>query len=164
MAIHSIQGLRSYLYFNSGFSKKTVNCVIKALGYPLSGSAWFKELSAIFSDCSKKGANVGFTGFSYPNDTATFFMENKQDIICHMVQTAADIGTDIISLVQGFGIFQNTDKPTPSEVGQALWDSKKLPEFSSLYNVFAWYALEEISRTWYRYLEDNQLNSAELSA
>ena len=60
MAIHSIQGLRNYLYSNSGFSKKTVNCVIKTLGYPLNGSAWFKEVSALFSDCSKKGANVGF--------------------------------------------------------------------------------------------------------
>ena len=164
MAIQSIKGLRNYLYSNSGFTKKTVNSVIKALGYPLNGSQWFRELTAIFSDCSRKGANVGFTGFSYATDTAAFFTENRKDIIAHMVQTAADSGLDILSMVQEFGIFRNSDKPTLSEIGQALWDSKKYPEFSTLYQVFAWYTLEEISHTWYRYLEDNPGYKAQLSA
>ena len=73
-------------------------------------------------------------------------------------------------MVQEFGIFRYRDiaatggAPTPSEVGKALWDSKKWPELSTLYNVFAWYALEEVSRTWYRYLEENPAYRAELSA
>jgi hypothetical protein len=73
-----------------------------------------------------------------------------------MEQTAAEMGTDIISMVQSFGVFRNSGKPAPSEIGKALWDgSQSYPELASLYNVFAWYALEEVSRTWYRYLEEN---------
>jgi len=70
MAIRTIQGLRSYLYKYSNFKEKTVNSVIKALGFPLNGSR----------------------------------------------------------------------------------------------NVYAWYALEEVSRTWLRYLEDNPALRAVLAA
>jgi len=65
-------------------------------------------------------------------------------------------------MVQGFGVFRNSDKPTPSEVGRALWDSgQQWDDLTNLYNVFAWYALEEVSRTWYRYLEDAQYQHGE---
>ena len=81
-----------------------------------------------------------------------------------MEQSAAEFGTDIISMVQNFGVFRYSDKPTPSEVGRALWDSKEWDELTSLYNVFAWYTLEEVARTWYRYLEENPALKAELAA
>jgi hypothetical protein len=68
-------------------------------------------------------------------------------------------------MVQGFGVFYNSEKPTPSEIGKALWDTRKTyPDLTSLYNVFSWYALEEVSRTWYRYLEDNPGYIVELAA
>jgi hypothetical protein len=72
-----------------------------------------------------------------------------------MEQTAAEMGTDIISMVQSFGDFRNSDKPTPSEVGRALWESKTEKDLTNLYNLFSWYVLEEVARTWYRYLEEN---------
>jgi hypothetical protein len=157
--------MRNYLYKNSGFSKSTVNNVIEALGYPLQGSSSvFNDLSTEFENCAEHGANVGFGGFIYYNETIAFFKANRKDIVSHMEQTAAELGTDIISMVQGFGVFRHSEKPTPSEVGRALWDSKKDLELTSLYNVFAWYALEEVSRTWYRYLEENPAYHAELSA
>jgi hypothetical protein len=79
--------------------------------------------------------------------------------------TAEEFGTDIFSMVQNFGVFRNSEKPTPTEIGKALWDkSKTYPDLTSLYNVFAWYALEEVSRAWYRYLEENPRYRAELAA
>jgi hypothetical protein len=66
-------------------------------------------------------------------------------------------------MVQGFGVFRNSDKPTAGEIGKALWDSgRQWPELTTLYNVFAWYALEEVSRTWYRYLEEHPAHKPEL--
>ena len=165
MAICTIQGLRNYLSSNSGFTEKTVNNVIKSLGYPLYGSrALLSELSGTLSDCSKHGADAGFSGFSYYSDTVAFFANNKQDIVNHMETTAAELGMDIISMVQGFGVFCHSPKPTVSEVGKALWGNCYSQTLNTLYNVFAWYTLEEISHTWNRYLEDTPALAAKLSA
>jgi hypothetical protein len=167
MSITTIHGLQRYVKRNSEFSGRTINSVIIALGYhPLHGTLKeFKELSGIFKDCSEHGADSGFSGFIYYSDTIKFFRKHRPDIINHMEQTAAELGTDIISMVQNFGVFRYSDKPTPSEVGKALWDkSKCYSVLTSLYNVFTWYALEEVSRTWYRYLEENPAVRAELSA
>ena len=61
MKISNIQTMRTFLYENSGFTKKTVNNIIKALGYTLRGSgSVFKELSGQFENCAEHGANVGF--------------------------------------------------------------------------------------------------------
>ena len=166
MSISSIKGLYRYVKTNSGFSGHTVHSVILSLGYYLWGSKEnFKELSEVLKDCSNHGADSGFSGFIYHSETIPFFTEHRKDIISHMERTAAELGTDIISMVQGFGIFRQSDKPTPSEVGKALWDSGHYwPELDTLYNVFAWYVLEEVSRTWQRYLEDNPALAEKLSA
>ena len=165
MKVTNIQALRNFIYKNSGFQETTVNNVIKALGFPLHGSGRvFNDLSTQFENCAEHGADCGISGFIYYNETIAFFRANRKDIISHMEQSAAEMGTDIISMVQGFGVFRKSDKPTPSEVGRALWDSNKGEDLTTLYNVFAWYALEEVSRTWYRYLEDNPSVWAALSA
>jgi hypothetical protein len=166
MKISTIRGLYRYAKQNSGFSGHTVHSVILALGYSFHQSReYFKELSGVLQDCSEHGADTGFSGFQSPSETIAFFQKHRYDIISHMEQTAADLGTDIISMVQGFGVFRNSTPPTPGQVGKALWDSGHYwPELNKLYNVFAWYALEEIARTWYRYLEDNPAYHAELCA
>jgi len=166
MNITTIRALKSYLNNFSNFTDGTIRNVIFALGFdPVHATKEeVKELVCIFKNCSEHGAAIGFYGFRTIKETIPFYMANRQDIVKHMEQTAADIGIDIISMVQEFGVFRNSEKPTPSEVGKALWDSKKWPKLSTLYNVFAWYALEEVSRTWYRYLEDNPEVKAALSA
>jgi hypothetical protein len=166
MKIKSIQALRAYVTQNSGFSELTINSVIETLGFPLKGSKRvFSDLSAQFENCAEHGADIGIPGFIYYSETIPFFKFNREDIVNHMEQTAADLGTDIISMVQGFGVFRISGKPAPSEVGKALWDSgQQWDELTNLYNVFAWYALEEVSRTWYRYLEENPTVRAEIAA
>ena len=166
MAITSIIGLQRYIKRNSCFTGRTINSVINALGYSLHGTQdEFKELSGLLKDCSRNGANAGFTGFNVSSDTIRFFRKHRFNIVSHMEQTAAYCGTDIISMVQSFGVFRNNDIPTISEIGRALWDSGNYwPELNTLYTVFAWYALEEIAHTWYRYLEDNPAVNMELSA
>ena len=155
--ISNIKAMRNYLFENSGFTEKTVNNVIRALGFPLQGSgSVFKNLSSEFENCAEHGANIGFHGFIYYSDTIAFFKANRKDIVNHMENSSVELGTDIISMVQGFGIFRHSEKPSSSEIGKALWGSVyHRYDLTTLYNVFAWYALEEVSRTWYRYLEDN---------
>jgi len=77
---------------NSDFSDKTVNNVIIALGFnpDYARNEELKELSSIFQDCSEHGADSGFSGFIYYNDTIAFYMANRKDIIKHMENTAKD--------------------------------------------------------------------------
>ena len=159
MKIKTIKRLLAYVSHYSSFPESTINNVIKALGYSLNGSdEAFKELSAELVNCAEHGADIGISGFIYYNETILFYKKNRAAIASHIERTAAEFGMDIFSMVQNFGVFRNSDKPTPTEIGKALWDkSKTYPELTDLYNVFAWYALEEVSRTWYRYLEDAQL-------
>ena len=157
MSISSIRGLYHYVKISSGLSGHTVHSVILSLGYYLWGSSKdFKELSGVLKDCSNKRADTGFSGFIDYNETITFFWQNRQGIVAHMEQSAANMGTDIISMVQSFGAFRKGGKPKPSEVGRALWDSREWPELENLYRVFALYALEEVAHTWNGYLEAHQ--------
>ena len=167
MSISTIKGLYRYVKQNSNFSGLIVQSVILALGYnPCGSTDEFNELSWLLKDCSQHGADTGFSGFTSYNDTVKFFQKHREGIVSHMEQTAIDLGTDIISMVKSFGIFRCfMVKPTTSEVGKALWDTGHYwSELNELYNVFAWYALEEISHTWYRYLEDNPACHVQLSA
>ena len=166
MKISNIQTMRTFLYENSGFTKTTVNNVIRSLGYPMRGSGRiFKNLSGQFENCAEHGANVGFCGFIYYSETIAFYKANRKDIVNHIETTVAELDTDIISMVQCFGVFRNSTPPTASEIGRALWGSfNHKNDFTALYNVFAWYALEEVSRTWLMFLEDNPAIRAKLSA
>ena len=148
MKIKTIKSLRVYIYNNSSFPERTINNVIKELGYPLTGKGkLFKELSADLVNCAENGANIGIGNFIYYSDTIPFYKKNRAAIVSHIERTAAEFGTDIFSMVQDFGVFRNSEKPTPTEIGKALWDkSHTYPDLTSLYNVFAWYALEEVSQ------------------
>jgi hypothetical protein len=115
--------------------------------------------------CAKHGADIGFSGFTCYQKTIRFFKQNRKDIVTNIGQTAIEMGMDIIQLVQSFGVFRYDTSPTSGEVGKALWNSTHIhDELTTLYNVFAWYTLEEISNFWYRYLGNNPEYYAELSA
>ena len=166
MGIRTVKGLFRFLKRNTNFSGHTVHTAILHLGFSLLDKEnEFIKLSCLLVNCSNKGADAGFPGFCYSTDTVQFFIKHRKDIVKHMEQTAEDCGLDIISMVQDFGAFRNKKKPTISEVGKALWDTGKYNvELHYLYNVFAWYALEEIAHTWSRYLEDNPALAKKLSA
>jgi hypothetical protein len=166
VSIRNIQGLITYVKENSAWQTVTIHHVIIALGYRSSGGLEsLKNLSANLADCAKHGADGGFPGFTYYSDTLVFFRRNREDIVKNLELMATELGQDIIGMVQGFGVFRYGTPPTPAEVGKALWGTGTLQDdLTSLYNVFAWFALEEISRVWFRYLEDNPAYYAGLSA
>ena len=130
MKVKSIRGLQRYLKQNSSFSGRTINSVIFALGYHPQNEkeGEFIELSGIFKDCSERGADIGFSGFIYYSETIPFFKKHRMDIVQHMEQTAAELGINIISMVQGFGVFKHSSKPTAGEVGKVLWGIVHHPE------------------------------------
>jgi hypothetical protein len=166
-SIATIQGLVRYIKNNSSWSAATIQNVINSLGYNPADDRpeSLKELSGNLADCSKHGADGGFSGFCYHSETIAFFLHNRRDIIKNLELMAEELGEDIIKMVQGFGVFRCSTPLTAGEVGKALWDTGKLQDkLTALYNVFSWFCLEEISHTWYRYFEDNPAYYAELTA
>jgi hypothetical protein len=164
--IKNIQGLISYISENSAWQISTIHNVITALGYRSNGDLKsLKSLFATLADCAKHGADGGFPGFTFYSDTLSFFQLNRQDIVKNMELLAEKLGEDIIGMVQGFGVFRYDTPPTSASIGQVLWGTGKLKDdLTGLYNVFAWFCLEEVSHVWHRYLEDNPRYYAELSA
>ncbi|GHT91357.1 hypothetical protein FACS1894140_1810 [Spirochaetia bacterium] len=164
--IVSIQGFITYVKENSSWSPATIKNVITSLGHKSAGSMdRLKELSTDLTNCAEHGANSGFCGFSYYCDTIPFFRQNRKDIVKNLEIEAEELGEDIIKMVRCFGIFRHETPPAPAKVGRAIWDTGKThDDLSTLYNVFSWFCLEEISNTWYRYLEDNPVYRGELSA
>jgi hypothetical protein len=167
MSISTIRGVGRYLSHNSNFSGHTINSVIIALGFhPLHGTHdEFRELSRLLKECAENEKAEGFLRFFNYNKKFPIFRDHRKDIVSHMEQTAEDCGIDVISMVQNFGIYCNSSKPTISQIGKALWDSGNYQsEFENLYNVFARYTLEELAQTWYRYLEENNAIKTEKAA
>ena len=165
MTISTIKGLYRCVKQNTNFSGHTVKSVFLALGYNLCGSTEdFKELSNVLIDCYNNGAESGFAGFTYQAETLPFYRKHRLDIVSQMENAATTYDIDIIAFIQGFGMFLNTTPPPPGQIGKALWDSRYWPELEDLYNLFAWYVLEEVSNAWNGYLEDHPTLAEKLSA
>ena len=159
MDILSTKGLADYLKENSGFNEQTINNIFEQQGFAHDNEQLnfeeLQELSFKLSDCASYGANTGiFSAFIYYDDTTSFYKQNRNDIVNHLENMAEEFGEDVITMVKNFGSFRNdSDPPTSQEIGRALYDPND--DNTILHNVFAWYALEEVSRTWSDYLDQN---------
>jgi hypothetical protein len=73
--INTIQGLIVYVKENSTWQTTSISNLVTALGYNPADERMeiLKGLSGNLVDCSKHGADSGFSGFIYHNETTTFF-------------------------------------------------------------------------------------------
>lgn len=120
-----------------------INAVVSGLG----GWASFKESHA---DVCSHGANNGFGEFIYYSDTVKFALKHRPAIIELLNETRESIGEpgSIVEMVQNFGCLGKDDY-TQDEVGQALWASNaKAKEQQQVLNALAWFALEEVCRSF----------------
>jgi len=93
----------------------------------------FNELTEYIS------ADNGYNGFIYYCDTLNFTNRNKSDILEMATAQAEEFGeSSIFTMISNFGGINLT----PEEVAEAIYneDSENRTE---VYNVLAWYALEE---------------------
>jgi len=167
MGISTIQGLRRYIKINSGFSVKLINDVIVALGFnPQNGEKYqLRQISKIFAVCVNNGANSGFTGFTNATELYRFFQKNRKEIVIHLQLDAVGLVTDLFSMVQNLKFFKNKKTPWALDIKKALWDNTQAySELTDIYNALSWYTLEEIAKTWYRFIEENPVYEALLTA
>ena len=123
--------------------------LIRAVIRQSGGFDSFKERA---HDIANYGASGGFNGWIYYTETVGFWRKNKTLILELATSQASEYGdTDLIGMVSSFNSIKKSDYTT-CELGAALF-GRYNDEYTTVYNVMAWYALEEVARNYCDLLE-----------
>lgn len=96
-------------------------------------------------DISSHGIDGGFGGFIYYNETHKFAMRNRKAIVEMLENMADELGEDVVSMVNNFGVFKGKmDADDKKDLYRYLGGAKV--EQGAITNVMAWFAAEEVAR------------------
>lgn len=125
--------------------------LIRAVVRQIGGWDEFKDRA---SDVANHGADGGFSGFIYYADTVPFAKRNKASILEYAESMASDIGADggALGLIAGFNCLSDI---TALDVASALY-KRNDDNAQQVFNALAWFAVEEVSRSYVDLLESEQ--------
>jgi hypothetical protein len=113
-------------------------------------SGGFDSFKEDAQDITNHGVAGGFSGWIYYTETVGFWRKNKALIIELATDQAADFGEELLAMVSSFNAIKSDYNST--EIGAALF-GRYNDDFTCIYNVMAWYALEEVARNYCDLLE-----------
>lgn len=116
------------------------DALIRAVVRQCGGWSTFKDMA---QDVTNHGANSGFSGFTYYVDTIAFFKKNKKAIMELANDQACDFDMDTYKMIADFGCL----KVDVGSVADAI-HNPRTEDIDSVRNALAWYALEEVSRSY----------------
>lgn len=124
---------------NNQEKKALINAVINQIG-----------VNSV-QDVIDYGANAGFSGFIYYHETHSFAMRHRKAIVAQLNEMADDLGQEVVVMVSNFGAFYNRKEKRSTMDNE---DRKELYAYlgggkcqqSTITNVMAWFALEEVCR------------------
>jgi hypothetical protein len=123
----------------SGVPAAVVRAVVRQVG----GWDSFREMA---QDVANHGADGGFSGFIYHADTVKFAKANFESIYELASGMAQECGYDsVVTMVAGFRCLKDWDR---AEIERALYLKNKGEAETAVYNALAWFALEEVSRSY----------------
>jgi hypothetical protein len=131
----------------SNIPASLVRAVVRQLG----GWERFTESAP---DIAVHGIDGGFTGFIYYAETEAFAKANREDISKLASQQADNFGASVFEMVRGFGCFKG-ETITDEEIGSALYAGKDVEDGANMLNALAWYAGEEVARTYVDAIEQH---------
>ena len=124
-------------------NQKLIDAVIRHIGGK-------ENAEAYFPDVCKHGASGGFNGFIYYKDTFYFWKRYKLLILEYAEEMAKELGEEMLVMVQNFNAIKGDYSVT--EIGKALYSGlysvRENDEHIPIYNVMAWFALEEVARDY----------------
>ena len=88
---------------------------------------------------AEHGADYGVPGFTYYNETVSFFKRYRKEIISLVEEMAEELGETPISFVKAFRCLDGVEE---KEVAQTLYGNK-IDDIVA--NGLTWFALEEIA-------------------
>jgi hypothetical protein len=130
----------------SAIEPKLIRAVVRQFG------GW-KSFCESAKDVASHGIDGGFGGFIYYSETESFARRNRALIATMASAQADDMGMGVIEMIRGFGCFRNGTKPTDAEIGSALYAGKDLEDGLPVLNALAWYAGEEVCRSYVDLIE-----------
>ena len=104
------------------------------------------------------GAAAGFTGFIYYSETVSFWRAHRKKIYAHMSELADELGENVLQMVCNFGGLKDYET---EEIARALYGHYD-EELTGIYNVFAWFALEEVANAFSNYEYETRYNDERL--
>lgn len=97
---------------------------------------------------SPYGAAAGFSGFVYYTETVAFWRKHRAKITRLMAYQAEAIGyVNTLDMVMSFNSVKKSDEFTADDIARALY-GRFDDDLTYIYNIFAWYALEEVAYFW----------------
>lgn len=121
----------------SNVPSRLVRAVIKQLG----GG---KEAIETLGDVYHYGADGGFPGFVYYNDTQKFYRRHRAAIVELAEEMASELSENVIEMIKNFGCLRSGI--TTESIAKALYGNVDDPEVP---NALAWFTLEEVARAFY---------------
>lgn len=113
----------------------------------------FEEFKEIAQDVANHGANCGFGGWTWHNETEKFYEDNKDEILATLEEAADDFGFDsFVGMIKGFNVYQHTLVST-NEVIKALYTGV---DTDTVRNSVSWFILEEAARAYCDIMEDEE--------
>ena len=102
------------------------------------------EFQLIAKDVANNGAHGGYNGFTYYADTEPFTKRNKRAILEFAAEQDSQIeSVGLLKFVAGFGCIDETE----DDIARALYAGRG-EAVQQVYNALAWYALEEVCRSY----------------
>ena len=115
---------------------KLIRAVVRQVG------CW-EDFQQIAKDVVNLGG-YGYKGFIYYDDTVAFTKRNKRAILEFAADQDSEIeSVGLVKFVAGFGCIDETD----DLIARALYAGRG-DAFQEVYNALAWYALEEVCRSY----------------
>lgn len=127
----------------SSIDAKLIRATVRQFG----SWEYFKESA---QDITEHGAAAGFGQFVYYADTCAFYARNRGLIGALVSEMADSLGEDPLNMVQGFNCLGKDY--TLEEVGETLYGPKNKHQ-TQVANALAWFALEEVARSFVDSLE-----------
>lgn len=105
------------------------------------------ELLETLSDVANHGADGGFGGFIYYNETAEFARSNMAAIKDALKADAQEMGVGLLEMVQGFNCLSDGGTPySVDTIAEVLYGGDdESDEATCILNALAWYALERVA-------------------
>jgi hypothetical protein len=97
-------------------------------------------------DVNRSGADAGWSGFIYYHETHTFAMRYRKLIVRLLQEQADDFGQEVVQMVSGFGVFRNSPMDNEDKMELYKYIGGGKCEQSTITNLMAWFALEEVCR------------------
>lgn len=109
----------------------------------------FENFAESAEDVTRCGISGGFSGFIYYTDTVKFAAKHKPKILKTAEDLASDLGEDVFTMIGGF----NCLKISASEAAEAIFNAKS-EKRTLVFNALAWFAAEEVCRSYCDSLEN----------